>query len=430
MSGRPPEPGSARAVPFFDQGLFLLHLNRGKEELRRGRYDEARRELEEARRYRPHDPEVLASLSFALFHAGLFEEAEEVTREVLGSHPGSVPLLFNLGLILYKSGRAAEAREPLERVLAAQPGHRKASLTLGLVLQRLGETDRARDLLRRAGADRAAGADDDDTVARAARAAVTTPEPETPATPSADAEEDRRVQTSPIVKPEPLEAAGGPESAGSTAPLRPIQRSLPPPASAAAPLRDDGVVASPRGPFRPMAGGFLVADARSGLFVRRTALAGRRGTPALEAERGVRGVFEKYLVRATGPGSLLLLSRGRRAFLTEVDGDFLSVDPSRLLAFEAGLAFREDPAFEFRRKLSMPFLKLFGTGVVALAVASEPALFEVDPAGPLTLDAGSVLGYRGDLQAELVEGPDPLAEGGAAITLGFTGTGWVLAAGA
>lgn len=428
MSGRNPEPGSARTVPFFDQGLFLLHLNRGKEELRRGRHDEARRELEEARRYRPHDPEVLASLSFALFHAGLFEDAESVTREVLATHPGSVPLLFNLGLILFKSGRALEAREPLERVLHAHPGHRKASLTLGLVLQRLGETEKARDLFHKAGADRTAGGDDDDTVSRVARVAVTVPAPEEESVlaPAAQLREDRRAQTSPIVRPEPLEDAAASGSAVTTAEVQPLSKpaALPEPAG---PPRDDGVVAPPSGPFTPMHGGFLVANARNGLYIRRTALAGRRGAPVLEAERGVRGVFERYLVRASGPGSLLLLSRGRRAFLSAIDGDFLSVDPSRLLAFEASLAFREDPAFELRRKLAMPFLKLFGSGSVALSVATEPALFDVDPASPLTLEAGSVLGYRGDVQVELAEGADPLADSGTSIVLRFNGTGAVLA---
>src|SRR6185295_15125998 len=116
----------------FDQGLFLLHLNRGKERLKRGEYDAARRELEDARHLRPRDPEV----------------AERLTRALLRTHPDSVPLLFNLGLILWKAGRDAEAKEPLARVLALAPAHRKAHLTLGLVLQRSGEPALASHHLR------------------------------------------------------------------------------------------------------------------------------------------------------------------------------------------------------------------------------------------------------------------------------------------
>jgi Flp pilus assembly protein TadD len=56
-----------RPAPFFDHGLFLLHLNRGKEEMGSGHYETARREFEEARRLRPRDPEVLLDLSITLF---------------------------------------------------------------------------------------------------------------------------------------------------------------------------------------------------------------------------------------------------------------------------------------------------------------------------------------------------------------------------
>ena len=115
MSTRASEP--TRSAPFFDHGLFLLHLNRGKEDLRKGLHDDARREFEEARRFRPNDPEVLSNLALAMFHLGHLEEAERTTRGLLVSHADSVPLLFNLGLILFKAGRS-EAREPLERVLA------------------------------------------------------------------------------------------------------------------------------------------------------------------------------------------------------------------------------------------------------------------------------------------------------------------------
>ena len=95
-----------RPAPFFDHGLFLLHLNRGKEEMRADTTS-ARREFEEAQRLRPHDPEVLLNLSITLFHLGQFEEAERMTRDLLAAHAESVPLLFNLGLILFKSGRDA-----------------------------------------------------------------------------------------------------------------------------------------------------------------------------------------------------------------------------------------------------------------------------------------------------------------------------------
>ena len=49
-------------APPFDQGVFLLHYNRGREAFQEGRYAEARRELEAAQRLRPDDADVLQSV--------------------------------------------------------------------------------------------------------------------------------------------------------------------------------------------------------------------------------------------------------------------------------------------------------------------------------------------------------------------------------
>ena len=199
-----------RPAPFFDHGLFLLHLNRGKEEMARGHHDAARREFDEAQRLRPQDPEVLLNLSITLFHLGQYGQAEEKTRELLLEHDESVPLLFNLGLILFKSGRDAEAREPLERVLGLAPAHRKAHLTLGLIAQRAGEYDTAQRHFKLAGAELKDGAEGDDSVARTARAAAAEVRAATQAPSSG--EKPRFTPTSPsdtrptpVVKPEPLD---------------------------------------------------------------------------------------------------------------------------------------------------------------------------------------------------------------------------------
>jgi len=407
MSAHPGEPASARAIPFFDQGLFLLHLNRGKELVKHGEHDAARRELEEARRLRPRDPEVAASLSLALFHLGDYDEAEKVTRALVASHPGSVPLLFNLGLILWKAGRDADAVDPLERVLELAPTHRKAHLTLGLVLQRSGGAERARDHFRIAGAERAQGSDGDDTLARAAR--------------SASQGDAGRARVAPLVSPEGLET-------GEIAPARPEAKPgagtpvAEPPAAPAPPIG----VSESAGPFTPRPGGFLAVSCERGVYVRRGVLTGRTGAPVLEPERRLGGALARHLVHAFGGGGVLLVSRGRVPRLRQLIEEFISVDPGRLLAFEASLAYREDPAFEFRRTVP-PFLKLFGSGLVALAVSSEPARFEVTEGESLTIAARAVVAFGGDLNPELLEEADAMAELGAGPVLRFSGTGWVLA---
>lgn len=425
MSARPPDlapPGRT----FFDQGLFLLHLNKGKEEMRRGQWDEARRELQQARQFRPHDPEAVSNLSFCLFHLGHYEEAETMTRELIGTHPDSVPLLFNLGLILFKTQRDAEARPLLTRVLELSRGHRKAHLTLGLIEQRSGSRDEAQRHFKLAGATLRAGFDADDTIARAARTA-------SESRPKAQPKPGEEAATAPIVKPEPMNEVAIQQSA-----LKVVEQitktriSVPKAAEPAPPASSPGAAAeqrmpAPMGPFAPQEGGFLSAECRGGLVVRRGVLTGRSGAPVFEPDTTLAGPLANLLVKASGDGKLLLVERGRRPFLLPLSEEFLSVEPGRLLAFEASLRFREDPTFEFRRHIAVPFLKLFGKGTVALGVVSEPARFVVTPDGPLTIAARSVLAYGGETQPELLEEADPLAAFGSGPVFRFLGSGFVLA---
>ncbi len=427
MSTRASEP--TRSAPFFDHGLFLLHLNRGKEDLRKGLHDDARREFEEARRFRPNDPEVLSNLALAMFHLGHLEEAERTTRGLLVSHADSVPLLFNLGLILFKAGRP-EAREPLERVLALAPGHRKAHLTVGLILQREGRLDDAKRHFTAAGSERKVEADGDDTITRAARAAASTwPSAGTPV-PVVKPEEvfddssaRRERATQPIG---PVEPPAPPREAVSAAAVQPMQ---PPPASTdPAGTRGPAVVPPPAIPpaFSARPGGLVAADARGGILVRRTALTGRTGVAELVADGTLSGALARYFVRVTGSGGVLLLDPKRALYLVHLRNEFLSADPARLFGFDATLTYREDPAFEFRRQIALPFVKLFGTGAVAFSAAADPARLEVTPETPLTLSSRSLLGYGGDVAVDLVEDADPLADLGGGPVLSVSGSGYVL----
>ncbi|MEO6323639.1 MAG: tetratricopeptide repeat protein [Thermoanaerobaculia bacterium] len=578
---------------FFDQGLFLLHLNRGKEEMRRGQYDSARREFEAAQQFRPHDPDVVSNLSFSLFHLGNYEDAERITRELLSSHPDSVPLLFNLGLILFKTERHAEAQEPLQRVLEIVPAHRKSHLTMGLIFQKGGNVSEAKRHFRLAGAELKEGSTADDTISRSARTAVASrkltetapivkPEaleaPVEPAQPSenpiaapsdtveakpvqAKQVEGKKVAAKPVAAstaeiplpapPPPEKSEGAPDARFKTGAVAALPKSsdgfqtgaisalaadvestgVPPPKdnhatgaipavtqrlraralaakqvetgqiAALAPLVppasdaevvDDAVAVSPAAvpaaavppavaapavssktpsssaaspkqsaatagkatpraapraiastrpsaapadaislsapeTFRTEAGGFLAASCHRGVWVRRGVLTGREGAPAFEVDRQLVGSLSQLLIHASGDGELLLVDRGRRPFLKSLASEFLSVEPGRLLAFESTLRFREDPAFEFRRHIAVPFLKLFGSGTVALSVASEPALFPVSVSRPLTLASRAVLAYGGDVVPDLLEESDPLASLGSGPVFRFVGTGYVLA---
>ncbi len=403
-----------RPAPFFDHGLFLLHLNRGKEELRRGQHEIARREFEEAKRLRPLDPEVLLNLSITLFHLGSFEEAGQLTRELLSAHENAVPLLFNLGLILFKSGREDEAREPLERVLALAPAHRKAHLTLGLICQRAGDGEKAQKHFRMAGAELKDGAEGDDSVSRMARQAAAMPVRQPGAPPS----------QLPPVKPEPADSMSGAVRLGSSG-------GWPRPTSGTFRVgrRADSSpslsLVTIEGPFAPKAGGLLSAVTAEGLRVRKGTLVGRTGKPVIEPDTQINGSTGDLLLKASGEGSLLLGEPGRVPFLKALSREFLSVEPGRLLAFEASLTYRADPAFERKRGIERPFLKLFGSGAVALSSVGEPARFDVEWGQPLTLLHRVVLAYGGEIVPEILEtAENGFGEG---LLVRFVGAGFVLA---
>ena len=419
MSGRASEP--ARSAPFFDHGLFLLHLNRGKEDLRKGLHDDARREFEEARRFRPNDPEVLSNLALAMFHLGHLDEAERTTRSLLVSHADSVPLLFNLGLILFKAGRP-EAREPLERVLALAPGHRKAHLTVGLLLQREGRLAEANRHFAAAGAERKAEFDGDDTITRTARAAAAGPVPSGLPAPSVKPEAFegpggvREPSTQPIAVPEP------PAEPPRPAPLPPAVPPVIPPPARKGPAPEGATAPA----FAARPGGVVAVELRGGAVVRRTALTGRTGVVELEADASLPGPLSRFFVRGSGSGGVLLLDPKRSLFLVHLRNEFLSADPARIFGFDSALTYREDPAFEFRRQISLPFLKLFGTGTVAFSASGEPARLEVAPETPMTLASRSLLAYGGDVTVDLVEESDPLADLGGGPVLAVSGAGYVL----
>ena len=389
----------------------------------RGYHETARREFEEARRLRPRDPEVLLNLSITLFHLGQFDEAETMTRDLLIEHAESVPLLFNLGLILFKSGQDREARAPLEKVLGFAPAHRKAHLTLGLLAQRRGAWDEAQRHFRMAGAELKDGSEGDDSVARTARAAAAEVRIATATRPSLS---DTLPNPAVVVKPEPLDSitASGKLKFSSGARQRPSAAVLAGMDTAAAAV----AAARPLGPFTPKPGGFLSVTCGAGVRVRRGIVVGRSGAPVLDAAHSqVPDGLDRILIGASGDGVLLLADPGRVPWLKSLLGESLSVHPERLLAFESALTCRADVTPDAGDRTAPPFLKLAGSGAVALAVSSEPARFEVERGQPLAIAARAVVAYGGEVVPELLEESDPLSGLGAGASMRFTGAGFVLA---
>src|SRR5438552_15565995 len=147
------DPAAAPPAP-FDQGVFLLHYNRGREAFQEGRYAEARRELESAQKLRPDDADVLNLLGLVYFKTNAFPEAEVIYRRLARENPNIFILHSNLGLILFKQGKLDDAEEFLMRSVELRPNYAKSHLYLGLLYRQRRKYGLALEHLKFAGADK------------------------------------------------------------------------------------------------------------------------------------------------------------------------------------------------------------------------------------------------------------------------------------
>jgi len=272
-----------------------------------------------------------------------------------------------------------------------------------------------------AGAELKDGSEGDDSVARTARAAAAEVRVATAVRPTVN---DTR--PTPVVKPEPLDSltASGKLKSSSGARPRPSGAVLAGMDAAAAAV----AISRPLGPFSPKPGGFLSVACGAGVRVRRGLVVGRSGAPVLDAAPSqVPDGLDRILIGASGDGVLLLADPGRVPWLKALLGEALSVHPDRLLAFENALSCRADVTPDAGNRTAPPFLKLSGSGAVALAVSSEPARFDVERGQPLAIAARAVVAYGGEIVPELLEASDPISGLGAGASMRFTGAGFVLA---
>ncbi|MFA6956233.1 MAG: tetratricopeptide repeat protein [Thermoanaerobaculia bacterium] len=140
--------------PPFDQGIFLLHYNRGREAFQEGRYGEARNELEKAQKMRPDDSDVLNLLGLVYFKTNALPEAEVIYRRLAEENPNVFVLHSNLGLILFKLGKPEDAERYLLRAIELRPNYAKSHLYLGMLYREKKKLGLALEHLRFAGADK------------------------------------------------------------------------------------------------------------------------------------------------------------------------------------------------------------------------------------------------------------------------------------
>jgi len=371
---------SRREAPPFDQGIFLLHLNKGREALRAGNLSTARAELETALSMRPGDEDVRNLLSVVYFRTGEFEEAEKITRKLVSENPDSAVLRSNLGIILVKTGAVDAAETELRRAIDLKPDHAKSHLYLGFVYRQKRKLGLALEHFGFAGADRLV-AELQSELRRSSRESgdVRSGRPESAPAPSGGV---KATTTARLVIPAEFRkpAAARPEPPEAMTPPAPAPK--PPVPARLFRIRDNGTVE---------------ITFEGEVLVRRGTVASYGGRIAFGGDPRLAGTRAEALLKASGKGSIFLADRGRKPILVELNDEFFSAEGGRILAIGPTLSFRYEPIHDFPGRRRVDVLKIFGKGGLVLSPARASFSIAVSADYPLNVSSRDLVGWSGNL---------------------------------
>jgi uncharacterized protein (AIM24 family) len=471
----------------FDQGLFLAHLNKGREAFDRNDLTDAERELQEAYLLRPRDEKALNLLGLVFFKQAKLERAEEVYAKLAADNPQAATLHFNLGLIHYKLNRFEEAESDFLKASSLGPENPKLNFYLGSIYEKQHRFQDAIYQYRRAGASmmvrrvegKIAGAD---TAPGLESRPSLAPSPGTqpilatqPVPRMDDAELFPASSSGPGTAQVVTIPAASEDQEDATAEAREIATFeatlpghdmgpvtgavlahgpfLPTPAPAAlgdapvhrpreVPVSLPDIVSYTPGP-RPLIdpdasldGGFrflerhLMEIAVSGkVFIKQGSLFSYTGNTTFWVKES-RAQSVNTMVIVTGEGRLMLADRGRELAFLRVENQTLWVEPDHLLACDGALAPRYVVITEASPKVA--FVVLEGSGALALSLGSRPFAMAVTPGLPVVVPSASVILWAGDLTPQILSDPALLETmaptlGDAQRLLRLEGIGTVLA---
>ena len=409
-----PERDPAVAPP-FDQGVFLLHYNRGREAFQEGRYAEARRELEMAQRLRPDDSDVLNLLGLVYFKTNAFPEAEVIYRRLVRENPNVFILHSNLGLILFKQGKLDESEHCLLRAVELRPNYAKSHLYLGLLYRQKRKYKPALEHLKFAGAEK---------LVREVETEMQPPAPPPPPAPpkpskvitqkiaamsDADAQRaiDSRTQPGKTAVPHPA----APPSRAAAIPMPPPPEETA--AHTAARKLQDAVDDPPHlddkrldlgrkieGASKTFAlheNGFLEINFNRSVHVKRGTVSSYSGNLKFVAESGLLGTTAQTLVKAAGHGKVFVYEKGRKTFLLDLNEEFIYVEGSNLLALEDTLTYRVEPIYDGTYQRKIDTVKIFGKGSLAISTSIEPLTLRVTREYPLSISSNALVAWTGNL---------------------------------
>lgn len=398
----------------FDQGVFLLHYNRGREAFQEGRYAEARRELENAQRLRPDDSDVLNLLGLVYFKTNAFPEAEVIYRRLAEENPNVFILHSNLGLILFKQAKLDESERFLMRAVELRPNYAKSHLYLGLLYRQKRKYGLAIEHLRFAGADK---------LVREVEAEMRPPQAAKPVAPVTNpfvAEEPKSVRVTTQKIPavtmvtQPGNVAAPPPAA--PAPPPPVQE---PPALTAARKLQDAVdetqtieekridlarkIEGASRTFTLHENGFLEINFSRNVHVKRGTVSSYSGNLKFLAESGLVGTTAQTLVKAQGQGKIFVYEKGRKTFLLDLNEEFIYVEGSNLLALEDTLTYRVEPIYDSSYQRKIDTVKIFGKGSLAISTHIEPLTLRVTREYPLSISSNALVAWTGNLIPTVVD---------------------------
>lgn len=393
--------------PPFDEGVFLMHYNRGREAFAQGRFGEARSELELAQRFRPEDSDVLNLLGLVYFRTSALPEAEVIYRALARENPSVFILHSNLGLVLFKQGKLDQAEEFLLRSVELRPNYAKSHLYLGLLYKQKGKLGLAMEHLRFAGAERAI---------RELEAEMRNIAGSRGGSPNV---------TGPIAIPHVVQAAllegpGPSPEAALEVPRTTLNHSIPrdtkeqmpPGVSAARKLQE--AVDDPEQPergtldlgrkiegasktFSLHENGVLEINFEKSVYLKRGTVSSYTGNLRFSAESGLIGTTAQTLVRATGNGRIFLSEKGRKTFLLDLADEFIYVEGGNLLALEDSLSYRVDPIYDASYQKKIDTVKIFGRGSLAISTSIEPLTLRVTRDFPLSISSSALVAWTGEL---------------------------------
>ncbi|HUR80812.1 MAG TPA: tetratricopeptide repeat protein [Thermoanaerobaculia bacterium] len=415
-----PERDPAVAPP-FDQGVFLLHYNRGREAFQEGRYAEARRELEAAQRLRPEDADVLNLLGLVYFKTNAFPEAEVIYRRLIGENPNVFILHSNLGLILFKQHKNDEAETFLLRAIDLRPNYAKSHLYLGLLYRQKKKFGLALEHLKFAGADKLVREVEQEmrppvappAAPKPAQEKVTTQKIRALAPENVHVTQPGKVPTPPVAPPPPA-AEPVPPPAPAPPPVvepepavtaaRKLQEAVDEPQHIEAKRID--VARKIEGASRTFTlheNGFLEINFARSVHVKRGTVSSYSGNLKFIAESGLLGTTAQTLVKAVGQGKIFVYERGRKTFLLDLHDEFIYVEGRNLLALEDSLTYRVEPIYDASYQRKIDTVKIFGKGSLAISTSIEPLTMRVTREYPLSISSNALVAWTGNLIPTVVD---------------------------